>query len=193
MFLGGPFFRRTGSPRPPPKTSGLAGPCERGKAVWWEARGLRSPIRNPNRRPAFATACGGLRSDKALPCRPLSLPSSSLGTRQRRTSNVECRTPNEEGPRGLGPSFDIRRSAFGVRHFPSRGKRAAARRDEAPALSAMPLHPHAGGSWLRRPRRPVMCLAPHAPHAEHASRVTRRRVSSVEARVQTSQYPISGQ
>ena len=68
--LGEPFLRRTGSPRPPPKTFGLVVPCGRNRAGRWERGGFRSPIRNPNRRPAFATACGGLRSDKALPCRP---------------------------------------------------------------------------------------------------------------------------
>ena len=55
-----PCLEEKGSPRPPPKTFGLAVPCERGQAAWQsKTKALRSPIRNPNRRPDFSTACGG--------------------------------------------------------------------------------------------------------------------------------------
>ena len=54
--LGEPFLRRTGSPKPPPKTFTLAVPRERSETLWLDKAGFRSPIRNPNRRPAFSTA-----------------------------------------------------------------------------------------------------------------------------------------
>ena len=75
FVIGHSSFRRSCAPKPPPKTFGLAVPSDRGQAGWQEeTKALRSPIRNPNRRPDFSTpaagtACSGMldarRSDHA--------------------------------------------------------------------------------------------------------------------------------